>query len=245
MLPFEILLLCVFTSGLVLQRPGTINPSLETSVQHQHKQSILAQIDPSTANANTYTYKCYTGRTHDFPPPSQWLSYTDLWNINREQILSSNAGDTYLQDSVHECITTVAMEAHINMSVILALILQESQGRVDGPCKGLTPDCGILNVHKGSHFDAKRPQSSILQMIRQGIEGDAKRGLGFAEYVRMRPELANEGDVFVAARAFDSDGVVGENLNVVKGKGSAGYVNDFANRLMGWDGTGNGFDMCH
>ncbi|EME49077.1 hypothetical protein DOTSEDRAFT_40311 [Dothistroma septosporum NZE10] len=81
-------------------------------------------------------------------------------------------------------------------------------------------------------------------MIREGVQGSAKRGPGLSDLLKGKPRLANVpiGNPYAAARAYNS-GEVGENLDAVS-RGQPGYVNDIANWLQGWDGRGEGYRNC-
>ena len=128
----------------------------------------------------------------------------------------------------------------------------QSSGKASVACTGSIPNCGILQASYDSQsFDPSDAQSSILSMIREGVEGTTsggetgEGGPGYAQYLNgdlSWVQNAYPGNPYAAARAYNS-GAVGSNLDVVE-DGKASYSNDIANRLLGWDGIGDGFGAC-
>lgn len=242
MLPFEVLLLGFLATNSV---------ALTISKEHHYafpRQDVFTnekqsqQLIPDNAN-----YQCFGGDIGNYPAESSWLSWEDLWEVNREQVLSSNGGDIYLQHYIHEAILQVSLESDIDARLVLALTMQESRGSANVPCKGSGSilRCGILGAYEGHSFDAQRPRASVMRMMREGVQGDAKRGVGFGGYLNGRPQVAGvePGSVFAAARAYNS-GMASEDLDDAKSQGEPGYSNDVANRLLGWDGRGKPFKKC-
>lgn len=109
-----------------------------------------------------------------------------------------------------------------------------------------------MQASYGSHsFDPNNAEDSILQMVREGVEGTTSGGPtgfggpGYAQYINGDLSWvmnADEGNPYAAARAYNS-GTVGDSLDDTL-HGVASYANDVANRLLGWDGTGEGFKAC-
>lgn len=208
---------------------------------HRSHQMPMGGSDQRPAKVE---YRCYAGDLQNYPSPAEWLSWDMLWDLNREQILSSNRGDTYLQHYVQESILQVARDADVDPRFILAVVMQESKGFADTECVGTTPRCGIMHAPKGSRFDQSDARFSVERMIRDGVQGTAKRGPGLADLLKGRPRLANvpSGNWYALARAYNS-GAVGKYLDVVS-RGQPGYVNDIANRLQGWNGLWTGHKTC-
>lgn len=101
-------------------------------------------------------------------------------------------------------------------------------------------------------FDPTNPADSILDMIRQGVSGTTSGGSsgtggpGYAQYLDGSLSWVRNpypGNPYAAARAYNTGSVIGADLDAA-GAGAAGYANDVANRLVGWDGTGAGFGAC-
>ncbi|KXT02479.1 hypothetical protein AC578_4203 [Pseudocercospora eumusae] len=237
MLPFEVLLLVASSGALEFYH----------DVQHLPHQATLS--DSSRISKPLHTYQCFDGNIADYPSPTHWLSFSDMWHINREQILSSNGGNTYLQHYIHEAIVKVSRESNIDARLILALVMGESRGKASSPCVGgNVPRCGILHVPKGSLLDEAQSSEAVERMIREGIIGSPERGLGYAQLVQGKPRVANvaPGCPFMAARAYHS-GSLRQNADQVEldwhNVEDAIFVSDFANRLLGWDGRGEGFNQ--
>lgn len=238
MLPFEVLLLVASSGALTFHH----------DVQHHAQQDILS--DSSQISKPLHTYQCFERNIANYPPPTHWLSFADMWNINREQILSSNGGNTYLQHYIHQAILKVSKESNLDARLILALIMGESQGKASSPCVGShVPRCGILHAVKGSSLDESQSSDSVERMIKEGIIGSPERGLGYAQLVQGKPRVANvtPGCPFMAAGAYHS-GSLRQDVDEVEVDGhdleDARFVNDFVNRLLGWSGRGEGFNKC-
>ncbi|KXS97106.1 hypothetical protein AC579_1316 [Pseudocercospora musae] len=238
MLPFEILLLVANSGALAINH----------NAHNLGHQDFLA--DSGRTPEPIHTYQCFEGDIASYPAPTHWLSLLDLWNINREQILSSNAGNTYLQYYIQQAIIKVAKESNIDARLVLALVMGESRGKASSPCVGgNVPRCGILHALKGSLLDESQSSESVERMIREGIIGSPEGGLGYAQLVEGKPRLANvaPGCLFTAARAYHL-GNLRQNAEQVEQDRhdveDARFVNDLANRLLGWDGRGEGFSQC-
>ncbi|KAF7194508.1 hypothetical protein HII31_04177 [Pseudocercospora fuligena] len=238
MLPFEVLLLAASSGALAFNH----------DVQHHAHQDVLS--DSSRRSKPLHTYRCFDGTIADYPSPTHWLPFSELWNINREQILSSNGGNTYLQHYVHQAILNVSRESNIDARLILALVMGESRGKASSPCVGGNVlRCGILHASKGSLLAESESSESVVRMVREGIIGSPERGLGYAQLAQGKPAVASvtPGCPFMAANAYHSERL-GQNADSVELDGrdveDARFVHDFANRLLGWDGRGDCFDKC-
>ncbi|KAK4508807.1 hypothetical protein PRZ48_002546 [Zasmidium cellare] len=260
--PFELLLLSALaTSPFTLASAQPIAndalsmneiPQLQNQGQQQPltpnqqpQQPIPSSQDPASS------YRCYNGDPKSYPTSSQWLPYSTLWDLNRETILSANAGDVYLQHYIQVALDQVSAWHDIDPRFLLAILLQESKGDVNVECVGPEPRCGILHAYKGSRFDPASPQASITKMLVEGIKGGAQRGPGLLNLLNGKPKFAyvEVGDYFAVARAWNSGAVKEGDLDVLppgkgRGRGEASFVNDVANRLMGWNGRGKGFEAC-
>ncbi|KAF2159564.1 hypothetical protein M409DRAFT_30039 [Zasmidium cellare ATCC 36951] len=262
MVPFELLLLSALATSpftLASAQPiasdaPSINdiPLLHPPGQQQPlTPDDLPKQQPISSHDSASSYRCYNGDPKAYPPSSQWLSYSTLWDLNRETILSANGGDVYLQHYIQVALEEVSSSYDIDPRFLLAILLQESKGDVQTPCIGPEPRCGLLHAYKGSIFNAASPQASITKMLEEGIKGAAQRGPGLLDLLNGKPKFANVdvGDYFAVARAWNSGAVKEGDLDVLppgkgRGRGEAGFVNDVANRLMGWNGRGKGFGAC-
>ena len=123
---------------------------------------------------------------------------------------------------------------------------------MNAPCTG-AHNCGLLQAGKGSvSFDPANPRDSILQMIRDGINGSGGEAgsadvwPGITQYLYQSASMGwtnirNPGNPYEAFRAYNSGHVrPSGNLDEISGGSTSSYVNDIANRLMGWDGSGSG-----
>ena len=130
---------------------------------------------------------------------------------------------------IHSAILTVSAEANIDPRAILAVIMQESHGNVYvkttvSPPPSNIRNPGIMQTHNGVAFNPSNPQSSILQMVKDGVLGTAS-GDGIQQC------LQKTGNIYEAFRMYNSGSVDSSDLSV--GPGTSSYVSDIANRLMG------------
>lgn len=126
--------------------------------------------DSGTLGAGPVIY--YSGPISNFPDPANWQKWSLMW--------ARNSGVMRINDSpqevafIEQAISSVAGESGIDRRVILAMIMQESQGNVrvnttysaDG-----VRNAGLMQSPNGVLFDANNPQQSILQMVRDGVLG--------------------------------------------------------------------------
>ncbi|OJD36795.1 exo-beta-protein [Diplodia corticola] len=214
--------------------------------------AITSDTTTSGNTGTTSTYTCFTTAT--FPPLTSWASFATLWTAAAPGIAAANANAAALAGSsssssgttastltqtLHAKITAISALTSLDPRLVLATVLQESNGRLDVPCTG-TSNCGIMQAAPGSaSFDAARPAASIEQMLRDGVQGVAGSwpdgGPGLAYWMGVY------GDPWRALRAYNTGSVPDAgDLSATGGWGTASYVVDVANRLVGWDGVTRG-----
>jgi len=168
----------------------------------------------------------YSGPAANFPDPANWQRWSLMW--------ARNSGVMRINDSpeevafIEQAINTVSRETGIDRRAILAMIMQESQGNVrvnttfsaDG-----VRNAGLMQSHNGVSFDPNNAQGSILQMVRDGVQGTAF-GDGLVQL------LARYGNMYAAFRGYNSGSVDPNNLSYGFSS-TANYVSDMANRLLG------------
>lgn len=197
-----------------------------------------ANTNDGTGKAANDSYTCYSGDWTKYPPKSQWLSFSTMWNYNKQNMYNacSNLGYKTPNDNLtqlqqmYQGIQTVAEESQVDHRFILAVIVQESLGCVyvgatEAP-DGSTPNPGIMQSHNGTQYDVNNSAASILQMIRDGTEG-TKYGDGLVQLINQY------GNIYEAARGYNSGSVNATDLNYPF-KATPSYVVDIANRLTGW-----------
>ena len=166
----------------------------------------------------------YSGPPRKFPNPANWQRWSAMWARNSAVMRINNSPQEI--DWIEEAINTVAREAKVDRRIILAMIMQESQGNVRVPTTNNgVRNPGLMQSHNGVSFDPGNPRGSIFQMIRDGVLGTAS-GDGLVQ-------LFNRyGDVYAAFRGYNSGSVDFNNLNNAF-TSTPSYVSDMANRLMG------------
>lgn len=187
-----------------------------------------------SSNVQDGQYKCYSGGPSGYPSSDKWGSFDALWKINQKLLseactnLGDGADDTQQQIGyIHDGILEVAKDSFVDPRFILAVIMQESHGCVNvGTTSNGVSNPGIMQSHNGVSFNPSQPQQSIVQMIRDGVQGTSS-GDGLVQLIN------KYGDVFSASRGYNSGTVTQNQLNAGNGA-TASYVTDIANRLLGW-----------
>lgn len=149
-----------------------------------------------------------------------------MWHRN-VGVMRINDSPTHIED-IKEAIEKVASETDIDKRAILCMIMQECQGNVHVETT-ISPDGhvrnpGLMQFHNGAEFDNRNGKGTILQMVRDGIEG-TPFGDGLKQLI------ARYGDAYEAFRGYNSSSVDKNNLSNGLGATNS-YVSDTANRLM-------------
>lgn len=82
------------------------------------KNRLVVPSDPASV------YSCVGPKAKDFPGQDKWLTFDQLWEINRPVIEAANGGSSYNED-LHAAIKEVASDSKVDARLILALIMQE------------------------------------------------------------------------------------------------------------------------
>lgn len=232
MVPFEILFLSALAAGCTAHFSPAHHQQARSQIRSQIQSSnLLDWPQASLPDGNNVPisyngYQCYGSK---YPASHEWLSWDQLWDVNREQVLSSNGGDTYIQHYIGEGILQVSSETDVDARLILAIVMQDTEGKANSRCKE-GPRCGILPGVQ--QFDEKRPEESILTMLREGVEGRP-------DTVGLAKRLKSGMPPYTAIWQHHEE----NDLTASRENGQQ-YANDVANRLVGWNGLGKGFKVC-
>src|SRR2546423_5711764 len=79
----------------------------------------------------------------------------------------------------------------------------------------------------GNSASIPQSQASITQMVMDGTQGTAS-GWGLVQCINQY------GNIYEAARCYNSGTVDSSNLNSADSGTTSSYVNDIANRMTGW-----------
>ncbi|KAF2452355.1 hypothetical protein BDY21DRAFT_294885 [Lineolata rhizophorae] len=213
--------------------------------------SNAAAVDPDNGNwfSSDYTqgsrpqsapteYNCFGGSWDSFPSLEDWVSLDTLYELNSHDL---NLGKTSDQvQMIKDAIEGVALDSRVDARFIFSVMMQESHANLDVPCTG-NGNCGLMQAGVGSvSYDDSNPATSIRQMIEDGVYGTAETP-GLVNYLNNEAPWADDpqpGNPFTAARCYNSGSVdPSGDLNSAR-FGVQEYVNDIANRLVGW-GSGN------
>lgn len=191
--------------------------------------------DGTATPVDEYTY--YQGPASDFPDPSKWISFKDMWNGNLNTLQNScewldvgkNSSPEMIQQ-IYDAIQSRANASLVDHRFIFATILQESNGcpRVgETKSSGGVRNPGLMQSHNGHVYTAKHSRLSILQMVQDGTQG-TDHGDGIVQNLNLY------GSPYKAARGYNS-GYVPKDGNLSEKSGATKcYVSDIANRLTGW-----------
>ncbi|KAK9413778.1 putative Transglycosylase SLT domain-containing protein [Seiridium unicorne] len=173
-------------------------------------------------------FTSYSGPSSSFPPQSQWKSFEEIFNVNKQEMLAT--GDTgedvgRIWNAVLEC-TKIGVEER----VIFAIIMQESTGNV-GVRTTTNADghgtAGLMQCDGSPGFPGKHglSQDQITSMVRAGTNH-------FKANLKEFGNADNADTIYKALRAYNSGSVNPDNLSDGRGA-TPSYVSDVANRLLG------------
>lgn len=211
-------------------------------------------------------YQCIGPKIQDFPGMDKWLSFDLLWKINEPRITFANKNCTKYNGIIRDAIHEVSAQTKVDARLILAMMMQESNGNVLVECTNTwgAPDCGIMQMGGSRNFTESDPERSIKDMIEDGVRGT--RGLpGFGQetvpglltymngdtFVEVGNDTTKDfwhGNPYAAVHLYNAGNILSEDLTV----GSSAtnndepnpYAHDVLSRLMGWDGSGCEAQKC-
>ncbi|KAI3399111.1 hypothetical protein diail_7690 [Diaporthe ilicicola] len=178
----------------------------------------------------------YSGPSSNFPGPDKWVSWETM-SAHNAAVMNTTGNSAQETQWVLEAVTTAAAEVGMDRRCILAVVMQESHGKVRvGSTTSLgagVNNTGIMQAHNGASFSAADPRGSILQMVRDGAAG-VPGPTGGDGYKQLMARYHN--DFYVAARGYNS-GDGGINMQDLSQGGGAtnDYCSFIANRLCGVD----------
>lgn len=119
-----------------------------------------------SSSSESISLHYYSGPASAFPTPSFWKSFDLLWTLNKG-VCELNSDDTV--QPIHDAITQVASKSGVDARIIFTVILQKSNCLLSAA----TTNNGVNNSElMQSHNEVcYTNKASILQMIRDGIEG--------------------------------------------------------------------------
>lgn len=181
------------------------------------------------------------GEGTDWPSDKRWVpKYEDMFHSNMD-VMTSSCPNTDAKpttkgeaEQMRLIIREVADRNAIDPRVILAIVMQESNGCVRVPTtnNGVT-NPGLMQSHdgKGSCNSGDKVEVPCQdKMIRLMIED------GTSHFKECMKEAGGSGaaNIYKAARIYNS-GSIDSSGDLGKGIGSSAcYVSDLANRLLGW-----------
>lgn len=229
-------------SGVSLQDLQNANPQVQGPDYALHEGDVLTipggghapSGPPPSGGAGGIVH--YSGPSGNFPGPDKWISWEAMAEHNA-QVMNTTGNSAQETQWVLDAVVTVSGELGIDRRCILAVIMQESHGKVrvnstTSPGAGVN-NTGIMQAHNGASFDEADPQGSILRMVRDGA-GGVPGPAGGDGYKQLLERYGN--DFYVAARGYNS-GDLGINHQDLSSGGGAtnAYCSDIANRLCGVD----------
>jgi len=111
--------------GTTLEKLQAANPGVDPKkLQVGQVLKLPSSGTPSKGNG----YVQYGGPASNFPNPSEWASWDELWKQN-ERLMKLHDSDSEVA-LIKKSIETVAKESGVDRRVILCIIVQESGGNV-------------------------------------------------------------------------------------------------------------------
>jgi hypothetical protein len=121
MAPFELLLLAA--GALSLQTTALPSNRGDTDAAKD-----ILQLDHSQHHRPASTgirYQSFQEDSEQVLMPIDWLSYDELWRINRPAIISGNGGNTYIEFYIKDAIEKVSKESTVDARLLLLIMMQE------------------------------------------------------------------------------------------------------------------------
>lgn len=168
-----------------------------------------------------------------FPSMNQWQSFDQMWS-KAEPLMSTGdangrANTPQENDYLKQAIQTEAKATGIDPRVILAQAMQESSGHVAvKTTNNGVVNPGVMQSHNGSTYDPQNSQASILQMVKDGVEGTWGKsggGPGLADCIQ------TAGSLWGGLRIYNSGSADLSNLNSGLGA-TPQYVQQMAHKLQ-------------
>lgn len=202
---------------------------------------------------NNYVMCTGNGSSANWPSQVNWLSFNDMWTINKHVISRScdlyynvsNVSDDEM-NTLYNAIQSVAHTTRVDHRFIFAVIMQETKGCVRAKTSvspnGEVRNPGLMQDHEGTfscNNDGKVqtpcPEDQIVGMIQDGV-GGTSQGDGLAGAISQQSSVEDiefAEAYYRAARVYNS-GLVDESGDLGKGTATHCYASDIANRLVGW-----------
>lgn len=194
---------------------------------------IVVSAFLASASAASFSWDCHN---NNFPDQSNWISEQKLEDISVKDM--KYVGDT--DDEVGNILGAIYDEADklgIDQRFLLAMMMRESTGDTNEKCSDSGASCGLFQVKDGqipnqavpSCYSHPCPKKTIQKMIKCGAEGCNNNGYSNVQ------DCWNQyhGQYGAVARCYNS-GAYGVNpQDLGQGAGTASYVQDIANILMG------------
>lgn len=249
--PLQLLLLPSLLALALTTALPTLSPrngptaTVTDPVALTYYQPDLTRGTPGYSVPNTY--QCFSGPSSTFVqkiPFRNWMSFDAMFARNKQYSLLP-VGDTPAEaTAIHDAIVAVAQKSKVDARVILAVVIQETTGNVRAPCTNNgVQNCGLMQSYNPADtaYDPKNMQASITQMVVDGTQGTAA-GPGLVQLFNGQG-VKTMGSVWTVLRAYNSGCVNFKDLSDGT-TATASYVSDVANRLLGWNGYGDGGGKC-
>ncbi|KAJ5982375.1 hypothetical protein N7451_012475 [Penicillium sp. IBT 35674x] len=182
-----------------------------------------------------------------WPSIDQWVGSIEAMFESNQAVISASCSQWGLPNnsddetnSIKDAILQVEQWSGVDARFILSIVMQESKGCVRVPTTDngvISP--GLMQSHDGSGscnrdgvIQNPCPESEILQMIIDGVEG-TPAGPGLKALIAQEGGSTDAASFYKAARAYNS-GAVASSGNLGQGIATHCYASDIANRLLGW-----------
>lgn len=179
-----------------------------------------------------------------WPASSQWLSFSELWDLNLPTISSSCAqfkmeeNGQEINGWIKNALQASAKKINADPSFLLAVMMQESKGCARAP----TTNYGEENPGLFQSFNGKKTCSPadphFTKCDQQTVEGMVDEGAGLNADFGLQQAMAQSGasddsKYYKGARIYNS-GSLPASGNLGDGIATHCYASDIANRLVGW-----------
>jgi hypothetical protein len=223
----------------------------EASNASFHLSRLVEKPGKSLQERSTGLYAAVLGGNgmvaDGWPSIDQWVRSIEAMFESNQAVISASCSQWGLPNnsddetnSIKDAILQVEQSSGVDARFILSIVMQESKGcvrvqttynRVINPGLMQSHD-GFGSCNRDGVIQNPCPESEILQMIIDGVEG-TPTGPGLKELIAQEGGSAHVASFYKAARAYNS-GAVASSGNLGQGIATHCYASDIANRLMGW-----------
>lgn len=99
---------------------GSVGAVSYTSGEKWYSSNYKSGSSPSVESSS---YKCFNGNVEKYPAMDEWLSFEEMYKLNKPTMMQSQSED--IVNNIHKAIVDVSKASKLDARFILAIIMQE------------------------------------------------------------------------------------------------------------------------